>query len=176
MSYPPPPDQPYNPYSDPNNPQPSNPSTGVPPGYGAQPPYGAPPNYGAQPPYGAPPNYGAQQPYGAPQGYPQGPYPGYAPAAPQSNGLATASLILGILGILFGFVAGIPAIITGHMALGRIKENPALESSRGQAMAGLIMGYIFSGIALLCTIGFIALIVASPSIINSLPTPTPFGS
>ena len=58
---------------------------------------------------------------------------------PRTSGLAIASLICGILGIL---ITGIPAIITGHLARGQIRRaGPALTGS-GMALAGLVLGYV----------------------------------
>jgi len=104
-----------------------------------------PPGYGQPPAYGQQPGYG--QPYG---------YPGMAPVAPQTNGLAVTSLVLGILSFFTNILTGIPAVITGHMALGRIKQNPAM-SGRGLAITGLVLGYLsiafFVVIILLVIIG-----------------------
>ena len=64
------------------------------------------------------------------------------PAAPEGTcGLAIASLICGILSMVCLLaLAGIPAVIMGHMAIGRIKLSG--QGGRGMALAGLIMGYI----------------------------------
>jgi hypothetical protein len=57
-----------------------------------------------------------------------------------TNGLAVTSMVLGIVGLLsFGFVS-IGAIITGHLALAGQKAKDGF--GRGQAIAGLIMGYL----------------------------------
>ena len=40
-----------------------------------------------------------------------------------------------------GCLAGIPAIISGHMALSRYRDQPYLPG-RGMAMVGLVLGYI----------------------------------
>lgn len=59
-----------------------------------------------------------------------------------AQGMAIASLVLGILGLfIFGFIAGILAIIFGGIALKRIKANPD-QPGRGLAIAGLILGII----------------------------------
>jgi hypothetical protein len=63
-----------------------------------------------------------------------------------SCGLATASLVCGICGFILGPFTGIPAIITGHMALGRIKKSEGVLQGHGTAIAGLILGYIFTAI------------------------------
>ncbi len=61
------------------------------------------------------------------------------PAAPEgTSGLAIVSLICGIVGCIPG--VGIAAVITGHMALGRIKISG--QGGRGMAIAGLILGYL----------------------------------
>ncbi|MBA3823457.1 MAG: DUF4190 domain-containing protein [Ktedonobacterales bacterium] len=159
-----------------DQPAPQQPYGAPPPDYGQQ-PTGTPPNYGAPPEYGAQPNYNAPPGYGPPPGYGQAPaygqpyaYPGMVPGAPQSNGLATASLVLGLLMFLFGIFTGIPAVITGHMALGRIKQNPALAGSRGQAIAGLVLGYISIGLTVIGIVAIIA-IVATASVTTVTTTP-----
>jgi hypothetical protein len=68
-----------------------------------------------------------------------------SPTEPPRTSLAITSLVLGILSVAC-FIAGIPAIITGHVARGRARREPALYGGEGFALAGLIMGYI--GIAL----------------------------
>jgi hypothetical protein len=81
-----------------------------------------------------------------------GPVPaGISPAAtfvsgPPKEGLATASLILGLLSFVCLIFAGIPAVICGHVARSRAKDSPQAYGGAGMALAGLIMGYI--GIAL----------------------------
>jgi hypothetical protein len=123
---------------DPNQPQ----------GY---PPPGGYPDYGQNPPYGQGTPYDQGQQYGQPPGgYPQagqypppGMYPQYGyPAYPSSgtNGLAIASLVLGIAQIFLWFVAGIPAIILGAVALRQVRLSG--QSGRGMAIAGIILGSI----------------------------------
>lgn len=75
-----------------------------------------------------------------------------APAVlPQNRNepLAILSLILSIAGLLgfccgFFLMAGIAGIVCGHLALGRIRQNPQLEG-RGLALAGVIIGYVAVG-------------------------------
>jgi type IV pilus assembly protein PilA len=62
---------------------------------------------------------------------------------PKTDGKATGSLILGILSLLcFSFLAGIPAVILGHMSRKSIRESMGRLKGDGMALAGLIMGYI----------------------------------
>ncbi len=59
------------------------------------------------------------------------------------KGLATSSLILGLLGSLcLGPIAGIPAVILGHLALRRARRDPAAHGGKGVAIAGLTLGYV----------------------------------
>jgi hypothetical protein len=63
------------------------------------------------------------------------------PGAPrQTNALAITSLVCGICQIPFWFLAGIPAIICGHIARSQIRQTG--EDGDGMALAGLILGYL----------------------------------
>ena len=57
------------------------------------------------------------------------------------SGLAITSMVLGISAFLCG-VTAIPAVICGHIALGKIKKSHGAISGRGFAIAGLVTGYI----------------------------------
>src|SRR5262249_53104469 len=64
-------------------------------------------------------------------------------AQPETDGKATASLILGILSVAcFSIMAGIPAVIYGHMAHSNIRKSAGRLGGQGIATAGLIMGYL----------------------------------
>lgn len=81
------------------------------------------------------------------------------PSAEPPKGLAVASLVCGIAGILLSwFLLGVPsilAVIFGHIALSRAKQGTG--SGRDLAIAGLIMGYAIIGIwAMLMLIGVAA--------------------
>ena len=59
------------------------------------------------------------------------------------TGLAIASLVLGILSVsCLLVITGLPAIITGLMALNRARRQPAEYGGRGFAIAGIVMGAI----------------------------------
>ena len=87
-------------------------------------------------------------------------------SAKQSSGLALASMILGICGIVLclGPLAGIPAVICGHKAQSRIKQSGGTMSGAGQAIAGLVMGYL--SIAWILVIGMMAAI-AIPNLVKA---------
>jgi hypothetical protein len=79
---------------------------------------------------------------GTPAGSLPPPISSIASAAPE-GGLAITSLVLGILSLVcLGILAGIPAIICGHIARSRAKQQPAQYGGAGQALAGLILGYV----------------------------------
>lgn len=69
---------------------------------------------------------------------------------PPTDGQATASMIFGILGLTcFWGVAGIPAVILGHISRANIRRSAGQYGGAGMATAGLIMGYISIGLAVL---------------------------
>lgn len=78
-------------------------------------------------------------------------------AAPHSNGMAIASLVLGILWI-WG-VGSILALIFGYIGKGQIDSSGGTQSGRGMAIAGIVLGWIGIGGLIL----FIIAIVASTS-------------
>jgi Domain of unknown function (DUF4190) len=62
---------------------------------------------------------------------------------PRVNGMAVASMVLGILGLFFfGVILGPLAIIFGCIANGKIKESPEEFTGECQAKAGIICGII----------------------------------
>ena len=68
-------------------------------------------------------------------------------AQPQAtNGLAIASLVLGIIGLptFCWYVPGILAVVFGHLARQQIRRSKG--TGEGLALAGLIMGYISIGL------------------------------
>jgi len=121
------------------------------PGYtwppaGSPPPYPYPPN-AAQAPWPGPYPPPGQYPPPYPPPYP---YPAYA--APGTNGLAIAALVLGILWLYW--VGSILAVIFGHIALSQIRHSH--QGGRGLAIAGLVLGYVGLALLLLFIIGVVA--------------------
>jgi hypothetical protein len=119
-------------------------------------PYGAPP-YGAAPsgppPYGASPY--AASPYAAAP-YPEAPHPGYQSpyqpypqAARSTNGLAIASMVLGILWIYW--LGSLLALVFGYIALRQIKQRN--QAGRGMAIAGTVLGWCGVAFLVLAIIG-----------------------
>lgn len=142
--------------SDPS--QPPNPYGQQPPEHGQteQPtqPYGQPPQgWGQQPPQGwgqqPPPGWGQQPPQGWGQGW-QGPYPPLQYRT--TNGLAIASLVLGIIWIYW--IGSILALVFGYVARKQIRERD--QSGDGMAIAGIVLGWI--GVATLLIVVVILVI------------------
>jgi hypothetical protein len=98
-----------------------------------QAPVGAPP----------PPAFTAYSPYGVP-----------AMQAVSTNGLAIASLVLGILWIYW--IGSILALVFGYVAKGQIDRSAGRQGGRGLAIAGIVLGWIGVGVAAL----LIVLVVA----------------
>lgn len=76
------------------------------------------------------------------------PYGGVA-AAPRQNVLAWVSLGLAIAFVLFGVLTSIPAIICGHIARSQIRRTG--EQGAAAALTGLVLGYVFTALAVLGT-------------------------
>jgi len=90
----------------------------------------------------------------------QSPQPQVTVAPPPASGLAVTSMIFGILSLIgCGLIAGLPAVIMGHMAQGQIKNNPNLGGG-GLATAGLVMGYISTALSCI-VLGFWLLLVVA---------------
>jgi hypothetical protein len=115
------------------------------------------------------------QPPSSPQ--PWGPVPYVAPQIiimkPPTNGKATASMVLGLfvvltfcsfsgfapIAFLAGLGTGIPAVILGHKALKEIRNSNGMQGGKEMAIAGLVLGYISIGLALVA--GVITLVLVA---------------
>lgn len=74
----------------------------------------------------------------------------------EGNGQAIASMVLGILSfVLCGPLFAVPAIILGHMTLGKIRRGVMPADSRGFALAGTILGWVNLGLFLLFSTAYI---------------------
>ena len=124
------------------------------------------PQFSAAPHVPVVPVSGAPQDGGIPESSPYAPpaaglegasyRPG--PSLPATNGLSIASLVCGILALVFfcfcgGIFFGIPAVICGHLSLNQLKNPENQQSGRGMALAGLICGYIGIVVFVLMMIG-----------------------
>lgn len=107
---------------------------------------------------------------GAAEWLPLGTIPGISsagppglPGAPRTSALAVWSLVLGILSFVLAGLTALPAVICGHLALGKIKRSAGTQTGGGLALAGLITGYLG------CAILVIAILagLTAPLIIRS---------
>jgi hypothetical protein len=101
--------------------------------------YQAPPASGWPPAQGQPTPYGQPAPYGQQYGQPYGGYP-YAPPQ-RTNGLAIASMVLGILWLYW--IGSILALVFGYTAKKQIRERG--EAGGGMATAGIVLGWVGVG-------------------------------
>jgi hypothetical protein len=131
---------------------PENPSGDQQPPF--QPP--TPPPYAQQPQY--PQQPGFQQPgYGVP-GYPPAGY-GFSPP---NEGMAVASMVIGIVAFVLscgygiGLIGSPVALIMGRVSMKRIDQSGGQLGGRGMAQAGFILGIIGT---VLLVLGLIALAV-----------------
>lgn len=154
-----PPASPYTPY--PNSGPPASPYTPYPDGSPPTAPF--PPQPYAAPVSGYPPQSPAAYP--PPPGYDKGGYPAPPMYQPMmvghigmpTSGWAVASMVLGIIGLVllpcaFG-AFGIPsllAVIFGHLGLAETKRGA--KGGYGMAVAGLVLGYLFIGPAILIAV------------------------
>ena len=120
-----------------------------------------------EPPGSAPPNpFAPPAPYGYPGGYPP-PYPSpYPPAGPSrpTNGLAVASLILGIVGWVPCGIGSVVGVVLGFVARGQIRAAQGRQGGDGLALAGIILGFV--------GIGFIVLLLVLGALSGSSSTST----
>jgi hypothetical protein len=89
--------------------------------------------------------------------------PGAASGAPgvpipkPTNGLAVASMVLGIVWIYW--IGSILALIFGYVARGQIDRSEGRQAGRGMAIAGIVLGWVGIG---MMALGIIAFIVSKP--------------
>lgn len=140
------------------------------PAYGSTPPYD-PGSYGQQPGYGRqydpqagygqqpypPAAYGRQPQAGGYPGYPQ-PYP---PAPAPTNTMA-------ILALIFGFVFSPLGIVFGFVGRSQIKRTG--ESGDGLALAGIIIGGVFTALFIAYVVFIIVIVAAAANSIPNFPT------
>jgi hypothetical protein len=147
MTYPPQPPQQPGSWQDPSWPQPEQ----------AQQPYADP--YG-----GAPTSPSYAVPTGSPVSYPPG-YPGYGygppmPVPVKTNSLAITSMVLALCGLACGLTAPIGAIM-GHVARRQIRQRG--EGGDGMALAGIIVGWILTGLILAYIVFIVIMIIYAAS-------------
>lgn len=163
-----PPADPQQPVNYPDYP-PAPPYPGPPPqspySYPPPPPYGGPGGYGVPPsPYGSPGGYGAPPPYS------YDPYQAYGANPRETNGLAVASLVTSIAGVILGiplaifcfvgWLIPVTAAVMGAVALNQIKRTG--QEGRGLAIAGVVVGAGTAALLLLFMVMYTAAMMHAP--------------
>ncbi|EME57471.1 DUF4190 domain-containing protein [Amycolatopsis decaplanina] len=109
-------------------------------------PYGQQPSGQFEQPYGLQPYQPPQQQYYVQQTY----------VRPPDQGMAVASLVCSLIGLIMCFPA-ILGIIFGHIALGKAKRGEA--GGQGMAQAGMIIGYVVTALWLIPVILWFVFVV-----------------
>jgi hypothetical protein len=128
-------------------PRPSTPPPSTPP----------PSTYPSTPGYPTSPSSSGYPPSPSGQPYSTAPGSGYVPPQPVQQQAGTN--VMAILALVGAFIFAPLGIVFGYIAKRQIKETG--EQGEGLANVGLILGYVFTGLAVLgCCIGLIAIIAA----------------
>ena len=90
----------------------------------------------------------------------------YAPV--KNNTLAITSLILGVLSVFLSIFTAIPGVITGHMAISRIRKAPNDYEGKGMAITGLVLSYLLLILSLLFIFAMIYMAFEIPGFKESL--------
>ena len=86
----------------------------------------------------------------------RGPDGGWVQTGQQTSGKSTAALVLGILGlVLCPLICSVLALVFGYQARREIDGSGGRITGRGNAMAGIVLGWI--GVAIM--VAFIGLVV-----------------
>ena len=94
---------------------------------------------------------------------------------PQASGKSTAALVLGILGlVLCPFICSILALVFGYQGRREIDASGGRMSGRGNATAGIVLGWIgVAFLVLLVVLIVIGLLAGDSGSTNSSPTGVP---
>jgi hypothetical protein len=105
----------------------------------------------------------------APQGQSSYPYP-YA-VSPPTNTLAVISLVCGLASfVVLPLIAGVVAVVTGHIARGQIRQTG--EDGSGFALAGLILGYVNIVLVLIALTVSVILVIVGVGLLAASSTQT----
>jgi Domain of unknown function (DUF4190) len=86
---------------------------------------------------------------------------GYGYQSTRTNGLAIASLVLGIAQIFLCIIGGILALVFGYIARRQIDESGGTQGGRGMAIAGIILGWIGIGLGIAYIVVIIIAVIVS---------------
>ena len=74
----------------------------------------------------------------------------------QMSGMATASVVLGVLSLVCGLFASLPAIICGRKALAEIRRSEGQLGGESRAKCGLFLGY---AVSVVCCLGLVVAVL-----------------
>lgn len=98
------------------------------------------------------------------------PPPGYGypyPVAPPAHSSATTAMVLGIVAVAGGFLCWLPLLLapfawfTGAKAVKEIDASQGMQSGRGEATAGKVLGIIGTALLALAVVAVTTFIVLS---------------
>jgi len=78
------------------------------------------------------------------------------PRPEKASGLATASLVLSVVGIFCCSVPALAGVVIGIVELGNIKKGQSSEKGRSLAKAGIIIGILALAVNLIIAIILVA--------------------
>jgi len=88
----------------------------------------------------------------------------------QSSGKATASLVLGIIGlVLCPFICSVLALVFGYQGRNEIDQSGGRLGNRGNATAGIVLGWIGVGFCVLFLLLIVIGVLAGDSGSSSSP-------
>ena len=83
---------------------------------------------------------------------------------PPTSGAATASLVLGICGLVVcPFVCSVLALVFGYQAREQIDESGGQIGGRSSAVAGIVLGWVGVGLCVLAAAFIVLVIVVGSS-------------
>lgn len=90
------------------------------------------------------------------------------PAVPYTGPLVPPTNTLAIIALVLGLIVPPGGIICGHLAMSQIKRTG--EGGHGLALAGLIIGYVYTGLIVLVFIAYALIFVAVFGVIATAGT------
>jgi nitrate/nitrite transporter NarK len=85
----------------------------------------------------------------------------------QPNNQSKSDSPLPILALVFAFIFPLVGAILGHVALSQIRQGKINDNNKGLATAGMIVGWVFTGIYILVFGAYLALIASLAAAANS---------
>jgi len=84
-----------------------------------------------------------------PAPFSQPPPSGYQARPTGTNGFAVAALVLGIAQVFLCFIGTVLALVFGYIGRNQIDRSGGAQGGRGLAIAGIVLGWVGVGLAVL---------------------------